>query len=135
MVYKVTTVLGLVFSSLYAMATSPLYLTFRATDGSERSFQVSALSMTVSDGKLHIRNDEVQAELYLSSLSSMRFTHEDASDAIVNINASPDTSVTVYSIKGESLGTFKSVEQAEKSLPSGTYLFKIADKAVKKIIK
>ena len=123
--------LGLMFASGAAIA-SPLYLTFRLSDGGERSFVATSLSMTVgTDGKLMVSNVETTEELDLSSLVSMRFTDE-VSDMKEKVASDV---VTVFSLKGEMLGEYKSVKVAEKELPAGTYIFKTADKTEKKNIK
>ncbi len=122
---------GFMFGAAAVFASSH-YLTFRMTDGTECSFATTSLSMTVgSDGKLLVCNDVTKAELDLSLLASMRFT-EEVSD-IEETTASDD--VTVFSLKGERLGDYKSVKTAEKLLPAGTYVFKFADKPEKRIIK
>lgn len=123
--------LGLMFASGAAIA-SPLYLTFRLADGAERSFVTSSLSMTVGpDGKMMVSNVETSEELDLSSLGSMRFS-EEVSDMEEKVASEV---ITVFSLKGEKLGDYKSVKVAEKELPAGTYIFKTADKTEKKIIK
>lgn len=128
---KIILTLGFIIASGAAMA-KPLYLTLKTTDGTEYSFETVSLSMTIGhDGKLMVSNDVLNEELDLSSLVSMQFTEEvaDMKDAAVS------DAVTVYSLKGEKLGGYKSVKAAEKELPAGTYIFKSADKTEKKIIK
>ncbi|MDE6145588.1 MAG: hypothetical protein K2F96_04860 [Muribaculaceae bacterium] len=88
--------------------------------------------MTVSGEMLLISNEETQAELSIGSLVSMRFT-EKALSGVMEINDSD--SVTVYSLKGEKVGEFKTAAIAEKTLPVGSYILKSADKSIKKIIK
>lgn len=123
--------LGLMFASGVAMA-GPLYLTFRMADGAERSFVTNLLSMTVgTDGKLLVSNVETSEELDLTSLVSMRFT-EEVSDMKAKVISDV---VTVFSLKGEKLGDYKSAEVAKKELPAGTYIFKTTDKTEKTIIK
>lgn len=124
--------LGLMFTSGSALAAEPLYLTFRLSNGAERSFRSNGLSMTVSGDMLLISNEEMQAELSIGSLVSMRFT-EKALSGVMEINDSD--SVTVYSLKGEKVGEFKTAAIAEKTLPVGSYILKSADKSIKKIIK
>lgn len=128
---KIILTLGFIIASGAAMA-KPLYLTLKTTDGTEYSFETVSLSMTVgNDGKLMVSNAVQNEELDLSSLVSMQFTEEvtDMKDAAVS------DAVTVFSLKGEKLGGYKSVKAAEMELPVGTYIFKSADKTEKKIIK
>lgn len=122
-------------------ASAQSYLTFRQTDGSEKSLSTSGLKLTFADGNLVATNGSETATFALSSMAKMYFSNNstainqastaEVSAAIVNgtlqVNAPAGTSVSVYGLDGR--------EMPHQGLASGVYVVKVGHKVLKLMAK
>lgn len=108
-----------------------LFLTFRFVGGDVVSVPTESLSMIVADDQLYVSSPQVNEKFDLAALESMEFTDEYSS--LTEIGS--EDAVSAYSLKGELIGDFKSISDAEKSLDKGIYLLKTEKKTIKKIIE
>lgn len=108
-----------------------LFLTFRFVGGDVVSVPTESLSMIVADDQLYVSGPQVNEKFDLTALESMEFTDEYSS--LTEIGS--EDAVSAYSLKGELIGDFKSISDAEKSLEKGIYLLKTEKKTIKKIIE
>lgn len=105
-----------------------LFLTFKFVDGNECSFPADGLSMTVADEALVVKSADMSATLKMSDLASMRFT-DSAESGMQPIDNS--SAIEVFSLKGESLGSYVSIENIKKSIPGGTYILRQGNISIK----
>lgn len=105
-----------------------LFLSFQFVDGGECSFPADGLSMTVEGKTLVVSSTEMTATLQLSDLASMRFT-DSGESAVANVEDLSE--FEVFSLKGESKGSFKTVYELKKSLPGGVYILRRGDYSIK----
>ncbi len=122
-------------------ASAQSYLTFRQTDGSEKSLSTSGLKLTFADGKLVATNGSETATFALSSMAKMYFSNSstaidqintaEVSASIVNgtlqVNAPAGTPVSVYGLDGR--------EMPHQGLASGVYVVRVGQKVLKLMAK
>lgn len=108
-----------------------LFLTFRFVGGGVVSVPTESLSMNIVEDQLYVSGPQVNEKFDLTALESMEFTDEYSS--LTDIGS--EDAVSAYSLKGELIGDFKSISDAEKSLEKGIYLLKMENKTIKKIIE
>lgn len=110
------------------------YLVFQKTDGSIQSVSVEALTLTVEDGRIVVRNSEENTAFALTELSKMYFSS--ISTGITETDGDETSGIVdVYSVSGVKVGSFSSLEQARCSLGSGMYIIKTKTKTQKIAIR
>lgn len=109
------------------------YLNIATTDGTETSLSVSNLKITYSNGMLVATNGDGTQSFTLTDVSKMYFSS--TSTGISELGTvSEDGAVTVYTVAGVKLGVFENVDEAQRQLKSGIYLFKSKSKTFKTIV-
>lgn len=108
------------------------WLTFRMADNSEISVAAENLEINYGGQKLHLKSATVDQTIAVDGIKSMRFTDTpaaiDAPQGAAQVAAGD-----YYTAAGVKAGSFGSVEEARRSLPSGVYIVKKGDKTVKLI--
>ncbi|MGI6223900.1 MAG: hypothetical protein ACOYJG_09835 [Prevotella sp.] len=125
---------ALLFCAIVAlpmMADDYAYLNIATSSGSETSLSVSNLEIVYSDGKLVATNDDGTQSFTLTDLTKMYFS---TTTGISSVNATEESPITVYSVSGALVGTFKNADEARQNLTPGVYLFKSQSKTVKTVI-
>lgn len=107
------------------------WLTFRLADNSELSVAAENLEIVYGARELHLKSATVDQTIAVDGIKSMRFT---ATPAAIDAPQSPAQSpADYYTPAGVKAGSFSSVEEARRSLPSGVYIVKKGDRTVKLI--
>lgn len=108
-------------------------MTFLISDGSLRSVPATGLSMSFADGNLLVRSTGSSFEIPVSDLVKFYF-----SDDMSSVDSFPDEAaetVMAYSPSGVFFGCFTSGKEAARTLPSGLYILKSANRSSKIVIK
>lgn len=96
-------------------------LVFESTDGTQHTFALTELTITVNAGKLHVTNSDGTATLDAAGLSKMYFS--DDFSAVTDITADIlSTPVTVYGLTGVKIATYASMQEACSLLTAGYYI-------------
>lgn len=109
-----------VLSSGMLSAAEFQWLTFKLSDSTELSVAAKDLSMNYSDGNLQITSGQVNQTLPVNTIKSMRFTTE--ATGIESIIPAANQTASYFNMDGINVGTFKSIDDAQKVLPSGCYI-------------
>lgn len=108
------------------------WLTFRMSDNTEISVPSQNLKIDYSDRVLHVSTSTVTTDISIDKVKSMQFTS--SSSAIDNVlNDGEDGAMEFFNVSGVKAGSFGSLEEARKSLPSGVYIIKNGEKSRKAI--
>lgn len=107
------------------------WLTFLMSDNTELSVASDNLELSYTDGNLHLKSITVDQVLPVSQIKSMRFTS--FSSGIDNIQAGQNAPAHYYTVSGIDVGRFESVDEARRTLPSGTYIGKSKHRTYKVI--
>ena len=70
------------------------------------------------------------ASLAISDLASMRFT-DSAETSIEGQGRALDSRFDVFALDGKSAGSYQSLSEMKKSLPSGTYIIRCGNYSIK----
>ncbi len=112
-------------------ATDYQWLTFQLTDDTEMSVASEGLAMSYNAGMLHLKSATVDQSLETQLIKSMKFTTIPAGvEGVKDVVASE---AEYFDASGKKMGIFQSLEEARKSLPSGTYIIRGKDKTIKVI--
>lgn len=122
-------------SGMIAHADSYSCLTFQKADGTVTSVSVASLTMTFSDGKLHIGNEDGSYEFALADLSSMYFSNGDVTPVKGITSAMSDGDVEAFTLQRMSLGKFCSLQELKQRVPAGVYMVKSNGKTQKTVFK
>lgn len=126
----ISVLLGGMLCSLIAYAEDSQWLTFKMTDGTEVSVEAADLIINYNAGKLLITGPTVDRELIVAELESMQFTSEAA--GLKNIIAEEGSgNFSVYTASGMEAGSFSSINDVRKALPSGVYIIRSGEKSFK----
>ncbi len=109
------------------------YLTFTNHNLAEQSFKAQGLTITFADGKALVSQDGQEVSLPLADLEKMYFTAEPA--GVSEVEANSDAPLTVVTLAGQRMGTFKNKETMERSLKKGLYIVKTTGKTYKVEVK
>lgn len=108
-------------ATLGAMATTTLQLVFRTTSGATISFDTKALTMSISNNSITVKNNHVTEVLPLAELSAMYF--ENAQSGIKTPEQKFNGGeVEVFTMSGISAGKFNSLTEATQQLAPGIYV-------------
>lgn len=108
------------------------WLTFRMSDNTEISVPSENLEIDYSDRVLHVSTSTVTTDISIDKVKSMQFTS--SSSAIDNVlNDGEDGAMEFFNVSGVKAGSFGSLEEARKTLPSGVYIIKNGVKSRKAI--
>lgn len=105
------------------------YLTFTHNNLAEQSFNATGLTITFENGQAVVTQDGTQTTLALADLQKMRFTAEPA--GVEEVAAEANAPLTVVTLSGQRVGTFKDKAAMERSLKKGLYVVKTAGKTFK----
>lgn len=119
--------------SMLASAGTYSYLEFTNTSGAKTAFNVTNLSLTISNNTLQIRNDEGSVDFTLTDLESMQFTTNCTTSVDNILNA--DAPVQVLTLNGALVGTYPSLVDAAKCLSVGVYVISNGDISQTIVIK
>lgn len=97
------------------------WLTFTLDDNTEVSVATDGLQLVYSDGKLRVFSSTVDETFALSSLSSMRFTAQPTGISQIETDDA-HSPLLLYSIQGQFLGSFSSMNQIRAGVSSGVYI-------------
>lgn len=114
-----------------AAASGYPWLTFTLSDGSEVSAASENVTLVYSDGTLRVTGAAVEKIFELSTLKSMRFASTPA--GIDQASVANGGRVRLTTMQGVSAGTYASLEEARRALPSGIYAA-TTDKGTFKVI-
>lgn len=120
---------------LPTMAGEYGYLVFTNTIGTTTALTVSNLSATVSGSTLVVTNNDGTVNFTLTELASMQFSVDGETLSTLENVLDGNQPVTVYSIQGTSLGTFRSMLQAVQQLDKGSYVIVQSGKSQKLIVQ
>lgn len=124
--------LALLVSAVVTYAADYRYLVVEGNDGTEATYVLSGLSISMSGGVLTFANDEVTgATASVDNVKKMYFAETSA----INSTFADGGSVTVFDMSGKAVGTFSSREQMEKSLGKGVYVIKSGSTVRKELLK
>lgn len=108
------------------------WLTFRMSDNTEISVPSQNLKIDYSDRVLHVSTSTVTTDISIDKVKSMQFTS--SSSAIDNVlNDGEEGAMEFFNVSGVKSGSFGSLEEARKALPSGVYIIKNGEKSRKAI--
>ena len=99
------------------------YLTFTHNNLAEQSFSAADLTITFENGQAVVAQNGNKTTLALADLQKMRFTAE--------VGAEANGPLTVVTLSGQRVGTFKDKATMERSLKKGLYVVKTAGKTYK----
>lgn len=124
--------LALLVSAVVTYAADYRYLVVEGNDGTEATYVLSGLSISMSGGVLTFANDEVTGvTASVDNVKKMYFAETSA----INATFADGGSVTVFDMSGKTVGTFSSREQMEKSLGKGVYVIKSGSTVRKELLK
>lgn len=109
------------------------YLTFTNHNKVEQSFQAVGLTITFADGKALVSQNGQEVSLSLADLEKMYFSAEPA--GVSEVTTADNESLTVFTLAGQRMGTFKTHEAMKQALKQGLYIVKTADKTFKTEVK
>ncbi len=120
-------------ASLTSYADNTLQMVFQTADGSTKSIDANALSITIDNGNLIANNGGSSLQFALTNLTKMYFTNGSSGIdlPVAGLNNGP---VKIYSLSGVYEGEFESVADASNALTPGTYVIKTNDDKTLKII-
>lgn len=131
---KIKNLLTMCLLTVPAVLSAEVYpwLTFRMSDNTEISVPSQNLKIDYSDRVLHVSTSTVTTDISIDKVKSMQFTS--SSSAIDNVlNDGEDGAMEFFNVSGVKAGSFGSLEEARKSLPSGVYIIKNGEKSRKAI--
>ena len=105
------------------------YLTFTHNNLAEQSFSAADLTITFENGQAVVAQNGNKTTLALADLQKMRFTAEPA--GVEEVVAEANGPLTVVTLSGQRVGTFKDKATMERSLKKGLYVVKTAGKTYK----
>lgn len=115
--------------AMQANAGDYKYLVLEKTDGTQKVLSTTALEMTFSDGNLVTNGGETIA---VSQLSKMYFS---MTTGISELKGDAETEVSVFSIGGSQIGTFRNLSEARATLGKGVYVMKQNGQTYKYVIR
>ena len=108
------------------------WLTFRMSDNTEISVPSPNLKIDYNDRVLHVSTPAVTTDISIDKVKSMQFTS--SSSAVDKISdGSESGAMEFFNVSGVKTGSFGSLEEARKALPSGVYIIKNGEKSRKAI--
>ena len=105
------------------------YLTCTQHNLAEPSFSAADLTITFENGQAVVAQNGNKTTLALADLQKMRFTAEPA--GVEEVVAEANGPLTVVTLSGQRVGTFKDKATMERSLKKGLYVVKTAGKTYK----
>lgn len=105
------------------------YLTFTHNNLAEQSFSAADLTITFENGQAVVAQNGTKTTLALADLQKMRFTAEPT--GVEEVVAEANGPLTVVTLSGQRVGTFKDKATMERSLKKGLYVVKTAGKTYK----
>ncbi len=109
------------------------YLTFTNNNKVEQSFPAVGLTITFADGQALVSQDGQQVSLPLADLQRMFFSAVPA--GVTEVKADDNSPLTVVSVSGQLVGTFKNKTEMQSSLKKGVYVVKTDGKTYKMAVK
>lgn len=131
---KIKNLLTMCLLTVPAVLSAEVYpwLTFRMSDNTEISVPSQNLKIDYSDRVLHVSTSTVTTDISIDKVKSMQFTS--SSSAIDNVlNDGEEGAMEFFNVSGVKSGSFGSLEEARKALPSGVYIIKNGEKSRKAI--
>lgn len=127
-----------------AKAQTMDYLTFRTTEGVERSVASVGTVITFSNGNIQVENGDDKFSYTIQELSAMYFATEPTGiqpilteqSGLNNVPAG--TVVRVYNIAGQPVATFRKAEGQQglpAALPKGIYILKANGMTYKSLVR
>lgn len=127
--------MGLMVCPLMVQAVDYPYLVFTNTSGVTTVMSVSSLTMTVSGSSLQVTNADGSETFALTELRNMQFsTNGDTITALEDVIVA-EQPVEVFSVVGEQIGSFDSLNDAVRNLQMGVYVIKQGKNSLKIIVK
>lgn len=105
------------------------YLTFTRTNQVEQSFAATDLTITFADGQAVLTQNGQQTTLPLADLQKMYFSAEPA--GVKEVTTAAGSPLTVVTLAGQTVGTFKDRSAMAAGLKKGLYIVKTAGKTFK----
>lgn len=119
-----TCVIGLTTAKAYDYP----YLVFQTVDGTATAVDVNDLTIAVNGSSIVVTNGSGTQAFTLSELSKMYFS---ATAGISEVQSDKEQAVEVYSLSGQSLGTYDDLSTARQQLERGIYIVKANGKTSK----
>lgn len=123
------------FMTFVSLAFADNYTTmiFELNDGSQVAFASDNLQMTVSAEALIVTDNSTTSNIPLSQLKDFYFNDDNTS---VNVHVvSPDSLAKVYSLSGEYIGEFTTLQHLRENCKEGIYIVKNEDSTIKVTLK
>lgn len=105
------------------------YLTFTQNSLVEQSFATTDLTITFADGQAVVTQGTQQTVLPLKDLQKMYFSAVPA--GVDEVNADADSQLTVLTLAGQAVGTFKDATAMKNRLKKGLYIVKTTGRTFK----
>ena len=132
---KFLTVVAALLIALSMQAYEYPYLSFQTSEGTVQSVSVNELIITFSNGQLMLTNTDGSQTISLSDISNMFFSKETNTTGVTRIEDVSNQAVEVFTINGQALGRFESMQKAKAELKPGLYLMKSNGKTQKIVIR
>lgn len=121
-----------IFSPAFMRAGEYSRLTFTLVDNTELSVVSENLSINYSNGELYLTSNTVDQVIPVENIRSMKFTNLTSDiDNLAEEKAIGEKDF--FTISGNKVGTFGSIDEAREKLPSGIYLISDGSNTLKVI--
>lgn len=116
---KRTTLSAVLLLGTAAVVAQTPSMVFTLSDGSTKSIPAQGLEITFSDTNLNATSPTQTLTLPLQELTQMELKDE---SGVTAPEIDPSSEVTVHTLSGILIGSFSSLSEAAKALPSGIYI-------------
>lgn len=124
--------LALLVSAFASYAADYRYLIVENNDGTEATYVLSGLSISMKDGQITFTNDEVtDVATTITDVKKMFFAETSA----INATFAEADGVVVYDLSGKRIGAFKTREAMEQTIGKGVYVIKSGSTTRKELLK
>lgn len=119
-------------STMFSFATDYKYIIVQNTDGTETTYALAGLKMSLKENVITVNNNEViGSTINITDVKKMYFSE---TSAISKTFFNGGDGAVVYDMSGKIVGTYSTIEEMESTLKNGLYIIKTKN-GVKKEIK